>query len=199
MKALFAILLLASSCWALTWESFVKLSLEEKYLLMNERLKQVENGSVSNPYLNRAGATIMRQWAIGWIPMFVAQNQDGYVKAMANVNEYMKNMTEVATPWLPTKFIKVGDRYVSESVCKADPAYCVEPVANITKNVTAPVKNKRTAAECGAAREKDWAVYCWQNAKTISCDAVSSIDKTMILNNLAQGYYSNQAICLRGE
>lgn len=167
MKSILIILLLASSCWAMSWESFVNLPPDQKMAIQLKNLNRIADGNLSNPYIAKEEAAL---W-LGRKPIEVIK---------------------------PTIFIKVGDHYVSESLCKADPAYCVEPAKAVT---TTPAKNanKRTPEQCGAAREKDWQVYCWQNAKTISCDAVSNADKTMILNNLAQGYYSNQAICLRGE
>jgi hypothetical protein len=99
----------------------------------------------------------------------------------------------------PTKFIKVNGIYVSESICKLYPLLCVEiPIYEPSKQPSAP-KLVKTEAQCVQAKERDWALYCWQNAKTISCDGVSAVDKAYVLANMAEGYYSNQAMCLRGE
>jgi hypothetical protein len=122
------------------------------------------------------------------------------MSAVTKVKGYMATMSAAPKPASETKFIKVGDIYVSEATCKADPKQCevAPPIANITQ-VKNKTTTKRTAAECSAARQKDWEVYCWQNALIISCVSVNAENKNMVLDNLAEGYYSNQAVCLRGE
>jgi uncharacterized protein (DUF885 family) len=201
MKTILMLALLMSSCFALSYQSFVSLSLEEKMLLQNEGLKRIENGSASSQYLTSSEATtVKQQWFTPMIQAFSSRYPTEYNKAVSNVKGYMESMTNAVTQvnQSETKFIKVGDVYVSETICKASPKLCEiapEPVKNQT--VVKPA-NKRTAAQCSAARQKDWEVYCWQNAMIISCDAVSDANKNMVLDNLAKGYYSNQAICLRG-
>ena len=194
VKPLFAIMLLMSVTSAMSWSSFVSLPLEEKMLIMEDRLAQIENGSLYSSSLTKAEATKMHSDMDAWCREFKTSAPDEYSKAEGNV----KSMVFLRVNETETKFIKVGDVYISETICKASPEQCVVAPEPVVKNKTV-VANKRTAAECSAARQKDWEVFCWQNARTISCDAVAQIDKTMILDNLAQGYYSNQAICLRGE
>lgn len=195
MKAMF-ILLLVSLSFA-SWESFCAMPIEEKMLLQNERLKQVENGSLIIAGLDLSTVSSMRAYLNEWIDVYSNKFQVDYSQAVKNVQAYIQSMPkEIKIIQSATKFIKVGDKYVSESICQAYPAECVvsQPTAPPAK-----VYNPRTPGECSGAREKDWEVFCWQRAKEISCDAVTDANKDQILDSIAEGYYSNQAVCLRGE
>jgi hypothetical protein len=185
-KPLVAIMVLMSLSYSLSWSAFVNMPINEKYLLQNEMAQRLNMPNDIKSVLS----SCVSDYAIHY--------PSEYKSAMVNVNKYLKNVS-MPVAQKETKFIKVGDVYVSEAICKASPEQCVvAPVKNQTVVAIKP-ENKRTAAQCGAAREKDWQVYCWQNARIISCDAVAQTDKAMILDNLAEGYYSSQAICLRGE
>lgn len=194
IKPLFMLMLFMAMPFAMSWEAFVSLPLEEKMILMDDTLTKLENGSMSSSLMTKTEAGKMHTDTRQWCLEFQSNNPEEYVKAKGNV----ESMVFIKVNETETKFIKVGDVYISETICKASPEQCVVAPAAVQPVKTKPA-NKRTPAQCSAAREKDWQVFCWQNAKTISCDAVAPIDKTMILDNLAQGYYSNQAICLRGE
>jgi hypothetical protein len=101
-----------------------------------------------------------------------------------------------------TKYVKVGDVYVSESVCKAYPKQCEVKPNQTTVAPKVQIPNKRTAAECSAARAKDWEIYCAivrQEGFEIDCVNANVKAKNEILDNLAEGLQSWQAKCLRGE
>ena len=200
MKTELAIMVLMGYSFALSWQEFVSLPLEEKMLLQYENLKGVANGTFSTPYLTAAEAASMRTSFSENVVEYARAYPNDYNRAMANVRKLKVSIKPVAITYVEAKFVKVGDHYVSEAICKADPSACPAAPVNQTQaqNKTAP-PNKRTAAECSAAREKDWGIYCWQNYPNVACDGVSAADKNMVLDNIAEGYYSNQAICLRGE
>ena len=185
VKPLFAIMVLMSLSYSLSYQAFVMMPLDEKYLLQNEMAQRLNAPDELKSVLSSCASD------------YSVHYPSEYKTAMANVKKYLENIS-MPVAQNETKFIKVGDTYVSEAICKASPEQCVvAPVQNQT--VKAKPADKRTPAQCSAAREKDWEVYCWQNANIISCDKVSDASKTNVLDNLAQGYYSNQAICLRGE
>lgn len=118
-------------------------------------------------------------------------------------------------------YTRVRGMWVSDLVCRNDPAFCGMPAnittvnqkpdvvqlngtaPNITFNISAqPVVQNRTAANCTSAREKDWRIYgslLAANNMYIDIWHVSDANKKMILDNIANGRQSSQARCLRGE
>jgi hypothetical protein len=202
MKAFIIMALLISSVYSISWSSFVSLSLEEKMLLQNEGLKRIENGTVSSPYLTSPEASSIRKDFTSTLSSFASYYPSEYNRAVSNVKGYMQTIsthTVVSDFANETKFIKVGDIYVSEAVCKASPKLCeVAPEPVVVKNKTV-VANKRTAAECVAARQKDWDARVYSNYPNIPTEGVNEVEKQALLDRIAEGYYSWQAICLRGE
>ena len=111
-------------------------------------------------------------------------------------------------------YTRVRGMWVSDQVCRNDPAFCGMP-ANITTvnpkpeapavtfNISAkPAAQNRTLANCTSAREKDWRIYgslLAANNMYIDIWHVSDANKRMILDNMAKGRQSSQARCLRGE
>ena len=102
----------------------------------------------------------------------------------------------------PATFIKVNGVYISSKICDETPALCVEAITapKITKTPVAP-KQLKTASQCAWARAKDWDSWCWQmlnSGDKIDCTNANPTAKNEILDNLAKGFNSNQAMCLRG-
>lgn len=183
------IMLLISLQNALSWTDYVKLPIEEKMLLQYERLNQISNGEIFIEGMSKTEAVACLKYY---------SNYEYSQQAVSHIQGILKNITPVQNYSIEeTKFIKVGDSFVSEKICNENQKLCEAPAINKTQEKV--IVNKRTAAECVEAREKDWEIYCWQNYPNIACDGVNEVDKNMVLDNLAQGYYSNQAICLRGE
>lgn len=172
------LLLLASLAYPISWQDYIALPIDQKMILQNQRLNKIAEGSIPTPYISPQQAASILGIKI-LIPITTAPT-------ITVINQ-------------PTNFIKVGDRYVSESICKAYPKECEAPiiVQNKTKVAQAPA-NKRTAAECVAAREKDWDAFVWSNYPNIDPNA-NGAEKEALLDRMAEGYYSWQAKCLRGE
>lgn len=194
------VLMLFGTATALSWEEFVRMPIEEKYLYQYERLKQIENGSFQNQYLTKAEAA---SWKAS---MAIQANllRANFPMAMVHVNKYLSTVKmQLPIKPAPTKFIKVGGVYVSEEICKANPSECyIAPVVqNQTQNKTI---NKRTPAECSAARQKDWELYCYQMANSpdkVDCDYIAKYNPqgmAGVLDNMAALPNTNQGICLRG-
>ena len=118
-------------------------------------------------------------------------------------------------------YTRIRGMWVSDQVCRSDPAFCGMPAniimvnpkpdivqlngtaPNITFNISAkPAEQNRTLANCTSAREKDWRIYgsiMASNNFYIDIWHVSDANKRMILDNMAKGRQSSQARCLRGE
>ena len=196
MKALFTMLLLVAVASAYTWDEFCKIPLEEKYLIQYERLKQIEAGTFANQYLTKTEAA-------SWRASIAEQAQElitNYPQTYLSVLKRVMNVTQPKVQYVEAKMIKVGDHsYVSEEICKANPSACQAALVQNKTQVKTPAPNKRTPAECSAARQKDWDAFVYSNYPNVPTEGVNEAEKQALLDRMAEGYYSWQAKCLRGE
>jgi hypothetical protein len=181
MKMILLFLIITSLSFSFSWEAFVKMPLNEKYLIQNEMAKRL---NMQNDLKN-----MLSSYVNDYSMHYPAE----YKTAMANVNKYLVNISMPAVQ-KETKFIKIGGVYVSEATCKANPEQCIvasEPVIQVKNQTVVANKpaNKRTAAQCVAARQKDWEARVYSNYPNIPTEGVNEIEKQALLDRIAEGYY----------
>ena len=193
-----ALLLILSSASALSWQEFCALPIIDKMLLQHENMLKIANGSVSNQYMTSAQASIWVQNENEMLSTFATAYPDEYARALANIKNITKSIIQQSVqPIVITKMIKVGDHYVSETICKAHPEEC--PAETVAPIVKAQVNYSRTPGECGKAREEDWQTLVWNYAgMEIDLANTNSANKESMLDQAAKGSQSKQYICLTG-
>lgn len=178
-------LLLAACASACSWSAFVRLPLDQKYLL--------EAAMIQNSSLPGSIKQMASQYASGYSINHPAE----YATAMESVQAMLVNVSMPVAK--NTTMIKVGGVYVSQSVCQANPKACVQPAA--PGQQAAVVQNKRTPGQCLSAREKDWDSYCYimyNSQDKVNCAAVSEANKDQVLDSMAAEPNTNQGACLSG-
>ena len=189
LKHLILILACFSLVSAISWKEYVALPLDQKYCLQYLRISQVANGSLANQYMSKNDALKLKD----------SFNLGFSADTMAKSRLILVNLS-LAPTYIEPKMIKVGDHYVSETICISQPSLCqVAPIVKV--NQTQTVVYARTAAQCVSAREKDWKTWCYimeSGSDKVDCNNAPSASKNQILDNIAKNANSEQGKCLRG-
>ena len=179
MKSIVALMFLLPLSFALTWNTYVSLPVDEKILLQYERLNQLQNGSVINPDVSAPQVAALLPHCSEEVAI-LSSNPARYSVAMENVRAYLLNISRT----IPTKIVRVGD--YSVNICIATPEKCEHAgtATVVSTSFSSPNPNKN----CPTV-EEDWSVYCYMaytSKDQVNCAAMSLDSKELIIHNMQQ-------------
>ena len=123
------------------------------------------------------------------------------LKARIKTIPIVANVTNFTNPASPsvTRYYKMNGTFVSESICQWYVGGCKNEIAPTVQTVVYHNQTGvvRTMEQCAVARQKDWDVFTWSNYPNVD-PSTTGPGKENVLDNIAQGQYSNQYICLHG-